>query len=137
MKRRATAGYGLVEMLVVVAMIGVLAAMAVPAFMNSMNSYRLSSAVAASAGATQSTRFQAIMHGYQDQRTFTRSILMYQIFNMVPSAAVFSAESSPIAIARWGDVEIGPANPNAPINTGTSFYAMLVSGRGNVSVTHP
>jgi Tfp pilus assembly protein PilE len=124
-------------MAVVVAMAGVLAAIAVPAFMNSMNSYRLSSAVAASAGAIQSSRFQAIMHGYQDRRTSTRLILMYQICSMVPPATVFSAENSLIAIARWGDAAIGPANTNAQINTGTSFHPMLVSGRGNVSVTHP
>jgi type IV pilus assembly protein PilA len=153
-KRRATAGFTLIEMLVVIAIVGVLAAMAIPAFMNSMNSYRLSGAVAATAGAIQSTRFQAIMQGYPYQLVFTSSTASYQVSNKVPPATSFSAVGSAIPIARQGDVTLNvttmtytfspngtatsaPAGTNLQISNGVSSNTITVSGVGNVSVTSP
>lgn len=154
MKRRASAGFSLIEMLVVIAIVGVLAAMAIPAFMNSMNGYRLSGAVAATAGAIQSTRFQAIMQGYQYQLVFSSSTASYQVSNKVPPATSFSAVGSAIPIARQGDVTLNittmtytfspngtvtwnPGGTNLQISNGVSSRTITVSGVGNVSVTSP
>ena len=151
MKRRASAGFSLIEMLVVIAIVGVLAAMAIPGFMNSMNSYRFSGAVAASTGAIQSTRFQAIMQGYPYRLVFTSSTLSYQVSNQVPPATSFSAVGSAIPIARPGDATFNGTtftytfSPNGTvtssstmqISNGVSSNTLTVSGVGNVTVTSP
>jgi prepilin-type N-terminal cleavage/methylation domain-containing protein len=103
-KRRATAGFSLIEALVVVSIVGVLAAIAIPMSLNAMKTYRLTAAVAATTGAIKATRYQAIMHGYQYQITVTSSSLSYQVYRMAPPATTFSAVGSAVPIARVGDV---------------------------------
>lgn len=151
-KRRATAGFSLIEALVVVSIVGVLAAIAIPMSLNAMKTYRLTAAVAATAGAIQTTRYQAIMHGYQYQLTLTSSTLSYRVYSMVPPATTFSAVASAVPIVRLGDVTmsgtsftytfypngtVGLPATNPQISNGISSNTISVSGVGNVSVTSP
>jgi prepilin-type N-terminal cleavage/methylation domain-containing protein len=149
--RREGAGFSLIETLLVLVIATILSAIAIPAFLNAMKTYRLSAAVSAATGAIQSTRFQAIMRGYQYQITFTPSTLSYQVYNKVPPATSFSAVGSAVPIARLGDVTldqtvtltfnangtVSPTAGNMPfsISNGIVTKAINVSGVGNVSVS--
>lgn len=114
MKRRTTAGLSLIEMLIVVAIAGVITVVAIPMTINAVKSYKLSSAVAAATGAIQSTRYAEIMHGYPGttatpygyQIVFTPATNSYQVYNMVPPATTFSAVGEAVPISRIGDVTI-------------------------------
>jgi Tfp pilus assembly protein FimT len=149
--RRRVAGFTLVELLVVIFIAMLLAAFAIPTFQNALKTYRLSAAVSAATGAIQSTRFQAIMRGYQYQLTLTPSTLSYQVYNKVPPATTFSAVGSAVPITRLGDVTldqtvtltfnangtVSPTAGNMPfsISNGIVTKAINVSGVGNVSVS--
>ncbi len=151
MKRRTAAGFNLIEVLVVVSIAGVLTAVAVPAFLSAMKTYRLSAAVSAVTGAIQATRYQAIMRGYQYQLTITPSTLSYQVYKMVPPATSFSADGAAIPIARLGDLTIDHTvtltfKPNGAVTVaggslpfsmtnGIKTESISVSGVGNVSVS--
>jgi len=149
--QREEAGFSLIETLVVLVIATVLSAFAIPSFLNAMKTYRLSAAVSAATGAIQSTRFQAIMRGYQYQLTLTPSTLSYQVYNKVPPAAGFTAVGSAVPIARSGDVTLDQtitltfrSNGTVSVTTGTLPFtitngivtkSITVSGVGNVSVT--
>ena len=64
-RRSGTAGTTLLELIVVVSIVGVLLAISVPNFLNSLKSVHLNSATAAVTGAIQSTRFKAVVSGCQ------------------------------------------------------------------------
>ena len=115
MKRRAGAGFSLIELLMVLAIAMVLAGMAIPTFTNAMKSYRLSAAVSAATGAIQSTRYQAIMNGYPYEITFIPPN-SYQIFTMIPPAATYSA------VVNMG----GTLYPTVPIP---------ITGSGGISIS--
>lgn len=156
MKRRTTAGFSLIEALVVVSIICVLAAIAIPMSLNAMKTYRLSAAVAATTGALHATRYQAIMHGYWYQITFTPATNSYQVYSMVPPATTYSAVGTAVPISRSGDVTISrtvtyqfkadgtvtetstPTNMIFSItNSVGGSNTITVSRVGNVSVTTP
>ena len=152
MRTRANGGFSAIEMLVVVAISGVLGAIAIPSFVNSVKGYRVNAASAAISGAIQATRFQAIMQGYQYQLVLTRSNLSYQISNMVPPATTFSNVGSAVPIAHMGDVTLNAASltytfyangtvsgPGTPLQLSKAVTSntITVSGVGNVSITTP
>lgn len=108
MKRRANVGFTMIQTLVVVAIIGVLSAISIPVFTNTMNSYRLNAAVSAAKGAISATRMQAIMHGCEYEVVFTLSSMSYQTFSEVPSTAgtvgcltSFSNGTTAIPLPDW------------------------------------
>ena len=81
MKRREAAGFTLIEVLIVLAIAMVLAGIAIPSFVNAINSYRLNAAASAVRGAIEATRFQAIMKGCSSQLVFTSSTMSYQVYS--------------------------------------------------------
>lgn len=151
MKRSSNSGFSLIESLIVVAIGITLAAIAVPMTLNAMKAFKLSAAVGGVVGAIQSTRFQAIMHGYPYQLAINKDQLTYQLYNEVPPASTFSAVGSAIPIIRKGDVTINysntytfKANGTVTLASGTDPFTITngittetlsVSGVGNVSVT--
>ena len=64
-------GFSLVELVVVVAIIMLITAMAIPQARNMMRSYRLNAAAASVKSTVQSTRYQAIMVGCPYRVAFT------------------------------------------------------------------
>lgn len=154
MKRRATTGFSLIELMVVIAIASVLAGIAIPMTINAVKSYRLTAAASAATGAIQSTRYAAIMQGCPYQVTFTPATNSYQVYSM-PSCTK-SALGPVIPISRLGDVTISRTvtyqfNPGGTVTeiptTGNMIFSITnaiggsktitVSGVGNVSVATP
>ncbi len=76
---RNSAGFTLIELVVVIVISITIAAFAVPNFQNMMNSYRLSSAATSIQGAVQATRYQAITGGCSYQLALTTTSQFYQV----------------------------------------------------------
>lgn len=133
MKRYSNSGFTMIEALMVVAVGILLAGIAMPIFTNAMKNYYQAATVSAAAGAIQSTRFQAIMHGYPYQMVFTASTLSYQIYTEsagVSCPPVFSASGKAVPLPSAGSVSM----------TGTTAtYTFYASGTvyGTVATTSP
>jgi prepilin-type N-terminal cleavage/methylation domain-containing protein len=84
-RARAARGFTLLELVVVVAIAMVLAAIAVPIINNSMRVYNFRSSISAFTGIVQSTRYNAIYHGCPYQLTFTASPMTYTVASEVPA----------------------------------------------------
>ena len=98
---RNKSGFTLLELVVVVAIAMVLAAIAIPAITNSLRVFTFRSSVAAFTGAIQSTRYQAIYHGCPYQLSFTASTMTYTVASQTPtvvgSASCLTAMGTPSA----------------------------------------
>jgi len=163
-KQRANEGFSLIELLMVIAIVGILAGLAIPLTINAVRSYQLSAAVSAATGAIQSTRYAEIMHGYPGtgtpgygyQITFTPATNSYQVYNMVPPATTYSAVGTPVPISAPRSVTINrtvtfqfaangtvteTSNPvNMVFQITNAFggsYHITVTQVGNVEVTSP
>jgi type IV fimbrial biogenesis protein FimT len=101
----ASAGFTLIELLLTMAMVIVLAAMAIPAAHSAIASYQLSAATQYVSGVIQSTRYQAIMHGYPYQLDLNAATAACQISSEPGGTTSFSnvggavpISGSPIAV---------------------------------------
>jgi hypothetical protein len=115
---------------------------------NALRNYRLSAAVAAATGAIAATRYQAIMHAYPYNITFSTNG-NYQVASEVPPAATFTDLGSAVPISGVGDVTINQTttlqfNANGTvsatagalsftISNGIMTKTVSVTGVGNVS----
>jgi len=88
--QQKSAGFSLVELLFVVAIVLILAAVAVPMLMTSVAGFRLRGAVASVTGAIQTTRYQAIFNGYPFQVVFDSTTLTYQVKSDKNRAGVYA-----------------------------------------------
>jgi hypothetical protein len=156
----------MIEALMVVAIGLLLGGMAMPIFTNAMKNYYQSATISAAAGAIQSTRFQAIMHGYPYQITFTSSTMSYQVY--AESAGVtcpptFSAVGKAVPLPSAGSVTmtgttvtftfygsgtvygtvptaspcLPAAAPTLQIKNSVKSNTITVSGVGDVSISSP
>jgi Tfp pilus assembly protein FimT len=135
-KRRAhpDAGFSLIEILFVMVVAMVMAAMAIPQTRAAMASYELSAAVESASGAIQSTRYQAIMHGYEYELAFDNTANTFQVLNEVPPAAAFTNVNSAVPIS--GDaitVSASPTflfKPNGSVSAVSGTMSFTISYRG-------
>jgi type IV fimbrial biogenesis protein FimT len=81
-------GFSMLEITIVLAVSGIMAAMAVPHIQSGVNSYRLHGAMASATWAIQSTRYQALRQGYPYQVVFSSTSNSYQIQNL-PSGSTY------------------------------------------------
>ena len=144
-------GFTLIEMVIVLAILTVLTAVCLPLFQSATKSYRMSSAVLAVTGAIQSTRYQAIMHGYPYTLTLDPTTQTYQVKNELPGAATFTNVSTAIPWSADQGIALSPAttlqfspggivtvNSGAMVlilNDGTVTETITVSEVGNVTVS--
>src|ERR1700692_4764397 len=96
-----TRGFTLVEMLVVVVVGTILTVMAIPSVTSGVRSYRLRGAVSNVTWAIHSTRYQALMEGYQFQVVFSSSANTYQIQSMAPPAVSFSNVGTSVPFSSY------------------------------------
>jgi prepilin-type N-terminal cleavage/methylation domain-containing protein len=116
-KPSSARGFTLIELVVVVAIAALLAAMAIPLVQSTLQVYALRSGVSSLTGVIQATRYQAIYHGCPYQLAFTAGTYSYTTASMAPATggtaclAAFSAPSAAIPltgrrVALGGNVTI-------------------------------
>ena len=150
-------GVGLMEMVVVLAISMVFTAISMPSIQSTLKSYHLNSAVAAIAGAIQSTRYMTITYGCPHTVTFVQTTATYRVANQAltgtpPTCAVaFTNLGGLVSWSGTQDVSMTPSttlqfSPNGMVTAtvGTLTFAMTngittktvaVSGVGNVNVS--
>jgi prepilin-type N-terminal cleavage/methylation domain-containing protein len=155
--RRGDHGFSLLELSVVVAIIMILAAFSLPWVQSTLTSYHLSSAVVATSGAIQSTRYQAIMSGCPFTISFSATNTSYRVAQEVLSgnpptcASAFTNVGGSIPWATTSDVTLSPSttlqfSPNGTVTAtvgsltfnltnGGTTETITVSGVGNVTVS--
>jgi len=110
----AAAGMSIVELLIVVAIAMIMAALAIPTTRSAVASYQLNAAVDTATGAIQTTRYQAIMHGYPYQVNFDSTANTVQVLSEIPPAVTFSAVGGAVPISSSTVVmAVGTANTNS------------------------
>ena len=151
----------IVELLIVVAIAMVMAALAIPTTRSAVANYQLNAAVDTASGAIQTTRYQAIMHGYPYQVDFDSTANTVQVSSEIPPAVIFSPVANALPISSSPVVmAVGTANaasaghailqfkPNgsisiasgqaAPLSFTISYYGttktVTVSNYGSISV---
>jgi type IV fimbrial biogenesis protein FimT len=159
---RKAAGFTLIEVLIVLAIAMVLAGIAIPSFVNAINSYRLNAAASAVSGAIEATRFQAIMKGCQSQLVFTSSTMSYQAYSEAGAIgattclASFAAVGTSIPLPSAGPITMSgtsftytffpngtvtstanPAGTTLEVSNSLAKRYFYISGVGNVTVCQP
>jgi len=135
----------------VVAIGTVITTISVPMTKTALKAYHLNAAVSAVTGAIQSTRYQAIMHGYHYNITFDTASQSYQVGSKAPPATGFSNVGTAIPWCPTGDVTMSPSTTleffpggtvtattgsmSFSVSNGTTTKTITVSGVGNVTVT--
>ncbi len=133
-RARPDAGFSLIEILFVMVIAMVMAAMAIPQTRAAMASYELSAAVESASGAIQSTRYQAIMHGYEYELTFDNTANTFQVLSEVPPATAFTNVNSAVPIS--GDAVTVSASPtflfkgNGSVSAVSGTMSFTMSDRG-------
>ena len=74
-------------------------AMALPQIQAAIYTYRLNAAVSATTWAIQTTRYQAIMHGYPYQVALNKANNTYQVLSEPGGTAAFSAVGTAVPMA--------------------------------------
>jgi Tfp pilus assembly protein FimT len=149
--RVCASGFTLLELTFVVAIGMVVTTISVPMTKTAMKTYHLNAAVSAVTGAIQSTRYQAIMHGYHYNMSFDPASQSYQLGSKVPPATAFSNAGTAIPWCSTGDVTMSPSTTleffpggtvtattgsmSFSLSNGTTTKTITVSGVGNVTVT--
>jgi type IV fimbrial biogenesis protein FimT len=143
----------LLELVVVVAIVGVLLAISAPSFQTSLKSAHLSAATSSVTAAIQSTRFNAIVSGCNYQVAFSQSTTTYVITaqklsgNPPACATTYTSvgSGSPISWSGSGDISLKASTtltflPNGVVNlySGgstpcTTGLACLVLSNGTVA----
>jgi prepilin-type N-terminal cleavage/methylation domain-containing protein len=162
-RARAARGFTMLELVIVVAIAMILAAMAVPVITNTMRIYKMRSATTSVTGAIAAGRYQAIFHGCKTQIVFTASSYSYQLQSEQPAlggqacltafanvggavplmgAGVAINQNVTMTFTPGGGVGSTPAmNPIQMILTYPGFTATVpqetiqVSNYGNITVT--
>jgi len=155
----ACRGWTLLELMVVVAILGLLVKIALPTIQRTILNYRLTAAAASVASSIQQTRYQAIQVGCPYTIAFTSTSTSYQVQTEAISgtppvcASTFTNVGSAIPWATGGGVSMSPsttlqlnANGIVSATTGTLSFQLsngnatrtvTISGVGNVKVTSP
>jgi Tfp pilus assembly protein FimT len=144
-------GFTTLELAFTVAVAMILTTISVPMTKSALKTYHLNSAVSAISGAIQSTRYQAISHGYHYNISFDPGSQSYQLAAKVPPATAFSNVGTAVPWCPSGDVTISPSTTleffpggmvsattgsmTFSVSNGTTTKTITVSGVGNVSVT--
>ena len=116
---RSARGFTVLELVFVLLIFMIMAAMAIPLIQNVMGSYRLNGAVSSVTGAIQSTRYQAIFNGYPFRVVFNQAALTYQIQSDPARAGVFANFCVPAAASC--PVPLAGSSTQVAINQDTTF----------------
>lgn len=149
---KSSKGFTLIEMLIVLAILVIATAIAVPMLNNVMNTYRLRAAVSSVTGAIQSSRFQAISSGYAYQIVLSKAAGTFQVqsdpnhvgtFSNVGNAIPLASSSIPVVLGADTTLQFRPSglvaatvgNSTLTLTYGVKTETITVSSYGNVKVT--
>lgn len=149
---RQSRGFTLIEMMMVVVIGLIVAAMSIPTVNNVMNTYRLRAAVSSVTGAIQTTRYQAISSGYAFQIVLNKANTTFQVQSDPGRTGTFAnvgnaipLASSSIAVALGADttlqfrpsglVQATTGSTTLTLTFGGKTETITVSNYGNVKVT--
>jgi prepilin-type N-terminal cleavage/methylation domain-containing protein len=124
-------GFSLIELLVVLLVGSVVTAMAIPIASSAIASLQLDAAVDSASGAIQSTRYQAIMHGYSYQVDINSTTNAIQVSNEVPPSASFTSVGSPVPISG-SNIVIGVGTTNS---SSTGHLTLQLKPNGSVTAS--
>ena len=149
--RDCARGFTVMELAFVVAIGMAVTTMSVPMTKTALKTYHLNTAVSAVTGAIQSTRYQAIMHGYHYNLRLDQALQSYQIGSKVPPATAFSNIGTAIPWCTTADVTMTPSTTleffpggtvtattgslTFTVSNGIATKTITVSGVGDVTVT--
>lgn len=149
---KSSKGFTLIEMLIVLAILVIATAIAVPMLNNVMNTYRLRAAVSSVTGAIQSSRYQAISSGYAYQIVLSKAAGTFQVqsdpnhvgtFSNVGNAIPLASSSIPVVLGADTTLQFRPSglvaatvgNTTLTLTYGVKTETITVSSYGNVKVT--
>jgi len=120
-------------LVVIVAM--VLAAIAIPPARSAIATYQLNAAVDAATGAIQTTRYQAIMHGYPYQIALYATNNTYQVLSEPPNSLAFASVGNPIPLSGSA-ITLSAAttlqfSPNGSVSAPLGQMNFSISYKGN------
>lgn len=108
----AIEGFSIIELLIIVCLVMIIAAIAIPTTRSAMATYQLDAAVDSVTGAIQSARYQAIMHGYPYQVDFNSANQQIQVSSEPPPATTFSAVAAAVPISGSA-ITLGVGTPSS------------------------
>ncbi len=148
----APRGVSLLELVFVILITILMAAMAVPLVDNALGLYRLRSAVSSVTGAIQTTRYQAISDGIPYQVVFNAAANTFQVqndpnftgvFANVGNAVPLASSSIPVVLGTSTTLRFRPSgivtasvgSTTLTLTYGGKTETITVSSYGNVKVT--
>jgi len=151
-KPGSSRGFTLVEMIFVVGIVLLVAAMSIPTINKVMTTYRLRSAVASITGAIQTTRYQAISSGYPFQLVLSTTTSTFQVqsdpgltgtFANVGNAVPLANSSIPVTLGAPTTLRFRPSGlvtaavgaTTLSLSYGGKTETITVSNYGNIKVT--
>ena len=134
-----TAGVSLLELVVVVAIVGVLLAISLPSLQTSLKSAHLSAATSSVTGAIQSTRFKAVVSGCNYTIAFSQTNTTYQVAGQTLSgtpptcATTYTNVGSALPWSTSGDVKLLASttlqfNPNGIVSLSSGGSSPCTNG---------
>lgn len=140
-RERRSLGFTLLELLLVIAVGMILAAIAVPVIGNTLRVYAMRAATTSLSGAISSSRYQAIFHGCKSQVVFTAASYSYQVQSEAPAyggqtcAAAFTNVGGAIPLMGRG-VALG-SNITLTFSPGGSVISNPVASPITLTLTYP
>jgi|ERR1700733_159495 Tfp pilus assembly protein FimT len=131
---RSSAGFTLLEICMVIAIIMILVGMAIPKFVQAISNYKLRAAADSVAWAMQSTRYQALQKGYTYELTVNSANNTYQVLSRPIGATGFSnvggavpLTSTPVTVSATTTLTFSP-NGSITVVTGSQTITLTYSG---------
>ena len=146
---RRSAGFSLIELLIVLLVGLVMSAMAIPVARSGIANYELSAAVDGVTGAIQTTRYQAIANGYPYQVALNPANNEFQVLSEVPPSASFSNvgnaipfSGAPVTLSSPTTLQFKPNGSVSAVRGAMTFTisyngltkTVTVSNYGSISV---
>ena len=143
-------GYTVIELLIVIAITIIVAAIAIPQAQSAVASYRLRSAVGTVTGAIQTTRYQAISQGYPFALAFSQTGKNYQISSDPTRTSNFQNVGGPIGLGNSvtlagdttlqfhpsGIVQASVGNMTLTVSNGARTATIKVTTYGSATVSY-
>ena len=149
-KTNKSPGFSLLELLTALIIGTTLTVVAIPVTNKILMNIRLNAAVATVSGAIDTTRYQAIMHGYPYQLAFSSATRTYQVLSQPGGTGAFGNVGNSVPFTETSGLSLSTSttlqfNPNGIVSAtvGTNSFTMsystltktiTVSGVGRVQV---